>query len=63
MIPCYACGGSAHYLGELADLVWFRCRYCGSDTALAREPGEDPTPCSCGDCAACNPYGIQGGGA
>ena len=35
-MKCSVCGGSLVHLGDLGNLVWYRCRNCGMDQY--REP-------------------------
>jgi len=35
---CNQCNGPLYILGQLADLLWARCRHCGADQAV---PGQD----------------------
>ncbi len=40
-MTCPACGGHPTLLGQLASLIWLRCRQCGIDWNVKAEDIED----------------------
>lgn len=39
---CSTCGGIGNYLGQLGNLIHFRCRQCGMQFSIdAPEPDDD----------------------
>jgi hypothetical protein len=37
---CPLCDGESEFLGQLGNLEWYRCRYCGAEFSVKTEDDE-----------------------